>query len=95
MLAILRREVSELEALGPQANAAFRAGLADDQALFRELSSMLARPDYVHLAITLPDHPDLVPAWLKRWLARSQALQADARTQFAQAGVPACEKSLG
>lgn len=95
MLAILKREVFELQALGPQASPAFRAGLVDDQALFRELSSMLARPDYVHLALTLPGHPNLVPAWLKRWLARTHALQADARTQFARADIPACEKALG
>lgn len=95
ILATARREVSELQALGSETSASFHAGLADDQSLLTELSSMLERPDYVHLALTLPGHPNLVPAWLKKWLARTHALQADARTQFSQAGIPACEKSLG
>lgn len=56
---------------------------------------MIARPDFVQLSITLPGHPNLVPAWLKAWLARSRALIAGAHAQFAQAGIPACEKSLG
>jgi hypothetical protein len=95
ILATARREVSELQALGPETSASFRAGLADDRSLLIELSSMLNRPDYIHLALTLPGHPNLVPTWLKKWLARTQALQTDARAQFSQAGIPACEKSLG
>jgi hypothetical protein len=56
---------------------------------------MLARPDFVELSLTLPGHPELVPAWLKAWLAREKALLADAHVKFAQVGVPACETSLG
>lgn len=95
ILAIAGQEVSQLQGLGAETSASFRAGLADDRSLLTELSSMLERPDYVHLALTLPGHPNLVPTWLKEWLARTQALQADARTQFSRAGIPACEKSLG
>jgi hypothetical protein len=93
-LTIFKREVSELQALGPQLNASFQAGLTDDRSLLAMFSSMLARPDFVRLALTLPGHPNLMPAWLKEWLARTHALQGDARTQFSQAGVPACEKTL-
>jgi hypothetical protein len=94
-LAIYRREVAELRALGPQASASFRAGLAADQALLANLSSMLARPDFVRLSLTLPGHPDLAPSWLKAWLTRSRVLQAEASTRFAKAGVPACANSFG
>lgn len=96
-LAIWKREISELQKLrgSNAANAAFDAGLADDKALANELESMLARPDFVELSLTLPHHPELAPPWLKEWLARTKALQADAQTQFARAGIPACEKSLG
>ena len=93
-LAICRREVSELEALGPEASASFQAGLAADRTLLNNLSSMLARPDFVRLSLTLPGHPSLAPSWLKAWLARSRALQAEASAQFAKAGIPACTKSL-
>jgi hypothetical protein len=95
ILAIFRRELSELQALAPSAGASFRAGLADDRSLLDGLSSMIARPDFVELSLTLPGHPNLVPAWLKKWQAKEQALLADSRVQFRQAGVPACEKSLG
>jgi hypothetical protein len=95
MLAIYRRELSELEVLAPRAGESFQAGLADDQSLLAGLSSMVARPDFVRLSLTLPGHPSLVPSWLKRWLAREQSLLAKAHAQFSQAGVPACEKSLG
>jgi hypothetical protein len=94
-LAIFKREVTELQALGPRASASFRVGLADDRALLALLSSMLARPDFVQLSLKLPGHPELAPPWLKEWLARSHMRQADARRRFSQAGVPACEKSLG
>jgi hypothetical protein len=95
MLAIVRRELNELQELAPQASGSFQAGLAADQALLAGLSSMVARPDFVRLSLTLPGHPNLVPSWLKRWLAREHSLAAKAQAQFAQAGVPACEKSLG
>ncbi len=94
VLAISRREISELQALGPESTS-FQAGLAADQALLANLSSMLARPDFVRLSLTLPGHPNLVPSWMKAWLARSRALQAEASAQFAKAGIPACTKSLG
>jgi hypothetical protein len=95
LLAIVRQEVSELQALGAETSASFRAGLADDQKLLTELSSMLERPDYLHLALTLPGHPDLAPTWMKEWLTRTNSLQTDARMQFSRAGIPACERSLG
>jgi hypothetical protein len=91
---IFRRELSELEALDPP-NAAFRAGLAYDRALLRELDWILERPDFVRLSLTLPDHPELTPSWLKRWLARSKALQAHAREGFSEAGVPGCANLSG
>lgn len=94
-LAVYERGISRLEALGPAANAAFRAGLADDQALVREMASMLARPDFVQLSLTVPKDPSLAPPWLKEWLARSHELQAHAEAQFADAGVPACENLFG
>jgi hypothetical protein len=94
-LTIFEGEVSELQVLGPRGDVPFRVGLADDRTLLKELSSMLARPDFVQLSLTLPHHPNLAPAWLKEWLARSRSLQADARTQFSQAGMLACEESLG
>jgi hypothetical protein len=52
-------------------------------------------PDFVELAVTPPGHPQLEPEWLKVWLAREQGLLADARVRFGEAGLPACEKSLG
>ncbi len=96
VLAAYSREITQLGALTPPTAiaAAFRAGVADDQALVTGLRSMLARPDFVQLSVTLPGHPELMPAWLKGWLARSQALLADAHLRFAQAGMPACERSL-
>jgi hypothetical protein len=56
---------------------------------------MMARPGFVKLSLTLPGHPNLVPSWLKKWQAREQALVADAHAKFSQAGVPACEMTLG
>lgn len=95
LLAIVRRELARLQQLAPRLDDSFKAGVADDESLLAGLSSMMARPDFVRLSLTLPGHPNLVPGWLKGWLARERALQADARTQFSQAGIPACEKSLG
>lgn len=95
MLAIYRRELSELQVLAPRAGESFQAGLADDESLLAGLSSMVARPDFVRLSLTLPGHPSLVPSWLKRWLARERSLQVKAHAQFSQAGIPACEKSFG
>jgi hypothetical protein len=96
-LGVFTREVAQLQKLQPPQNIAteFHAGLTDDQTLVGLLSSILKRPDFVRLAITLPGHPELMPAWLKTWLAKSRALQANAQSSFAQIGVPACEKSLG
>jgi hypothetical protein len=54
------------------------------------LRSMLARPDFVRLAITLPGHPNLAPAWLKTWLTRSHALAADAQEHFAALHISGC-----
>lgn len=93
-LAISERGLSRLEALVPRASAEFNAGVTADRALMREFHLMLDRPDFVRLSLTLPDHPDAVPAWMKEWLARSQALQAEARARFGAAGVPACEKAF-
>jgi hypothetical protein len=95
VLAIKRRELSQLRQLAPRVGESFQAGVADDESVFAGLSSMIARPDFVKLSLTLPGHPNLVPVWLKRWMARQRALLADARTKFSQAGIPACEKSLG
>jgi hypothetical protein len=94
-LAIYRRELSQLRGLAPRASKSFRAALADDQSLLAGLSSVVARPDFVKLSLTLPGHPNLVPSWLRQWLARERALVADARAQFSQAGIRACENSLG
>jgi hypothetical protein len=94
-LAIYRREISQLEDLAPHAGESFRAGLADDRSLLTALSSMIARPDFVSLSLSLPGHPNRMPGWLRRWLARSHRLLADAKAQFSRAGIPACEKSLG
>lgn len=95
-LAAFTRATSELQKLQPTPNIAgrFRAGLADDQTLVGLFRSILQRPDFVQLSITLPGHPNLVPPWLKAWLARSKALQASANANFAQIGIPACEKLL-
>ncbi len=95
-LAVLTRATSELQKLQPPPNIAgrFRAGLADDQTLVGLFRSILQRPDFVQLSITLPGHPNLVPPWLKAWLARSKALQASASANFVQIGIPACEKLL-
>jgi hypothetical protein len=68
-IAIYRRELSQLQELAPHARESFRAGLADDQALLAGFSSMVARPDFVRLSLTLPGHPNLVPSWLRKWLA--------------------------
>jgi hypothetical protein len=96
MLAAKSREISQLDALRPSGRgaAAFSAGLQDDRALLSALSYILSRPDYAQLAVTLPGHPELTPAWLKDWLARTQALLSAARANFARAGVPGCRSSL-
>jgi hypothetical protein len=93
-LAIYRQEVAQLQELAPKAGDSFRAAVADDRSLLAGLSSMMARPDFVELSLTLPGHPDRIPGWLREWMSREQALLADARAQFSQAGIPACEKSL-
>lgn len=95
MIATWERGVARLAALEPQANAAFRAGVADDQMLLRELNRMMSRPDFLQLSLTLPGHPNLVRPWMRRWHQRVLARQAAARRHFAAAGVPACEKSAG
>jgi hypothetical protein len=95
MLALLRQELSQLQELAPRAGESFRAGLADEWAIQSGLSSMVARPDFIELSLTLPDHPNLAPRWATRWHARERALLADAQRRFSQAGIPACEKSLG
>ena len=89
------RELSQLRQLGPRIGDSFQAALAADQSLFAGLSAMIARPDFVKLSLTLPDHPNLVPSWMKKWFARERTLLAVARTKFSQAGIPACEKSFG
>lgn len=94
LLAIIGRELTGLEALAPELSSSFQAGLADDRSLLRGMNAMVARPDFVHLSLTLPGHPELVPAWMKAWLAREQALQRDAQRQFSHAGITACEASL-
>jgi hypothetical protein len=95
-LGVFTQEVNQLQELQPPQNIAtqFHAGLTDDQTLVELFSSILKRPDFVHLSLTLPGHPGRAPAWLKAWLAKSQALQANAKSSFAQIGIPACEKSL-
>jgi hypothetical protein len=59
VLAVFTREVAELHSLQAPQNIAtqFRAGLTDDQTLVGMLRSMLERPDYLKLALTLPGHP--------------------------------------
>jgi hypothetical protein len=94
-LALYSGEIADLEALAPRLNDAFRASLADDRRLLHAYDAMISRPDFVRLAVTLPDHPELAPGWLKPWLARQHALQRDAAEQFSHAGVPACERSMG
>jgi hypothetical protein len=96
ILDVYTREVDQLQALRPPPGIAgqFRAGVADNQTLVGLLGSMLQRPDFVQLSLTLPHHPALMPAWLKAWLAQSQELQANARSSFSQVGIPACEKTL-
>jgi hypothetical protein len=76
LLAVYTREITQLERLRPPAaiTPQFHAGLADDQALLAGLRSMLARPDFVELSLTLPGHPELMPAWLKAWLALGAAV---------------------
>lgn len=95
MLAILEQEVTELRALAPRAGESFRAGVDDFEALVSAFSSIIARPDFVRLSLTLPGHPERVPGWLKRWQARQQALQADGRARFSEAGIPECEQFFG
>jgi hypothetical protein len=95
LVAIHGRELSQLHQLAPRIGDSFQAGVAADQSLFAGLSAMIARPDFVKLSLTLPGHPNLVPSWMKKWLARERALLAVARTKFSLAGIPACEKSLG
>lgn len=95
VIAIDGRELSRLEALAPQESDSFQAGVAKDRKLLHGFSSMVARPDFVRLSLTLPGHPDRAPAWLNEWLAREQQLHAEAHTDFSQAEVPVCEKSLG
>jgi hypothetical protein len=63
--------------------ARFHAGLADDQTLVGLFGSIIQRPDFVQPSLTLPRHPQLAPQWLKAWLARTQALQAEAKARFA------------
>ncbi|HET9593417.1 MAG TPA: hypothetical protein VFP17_10930 [Solirubrobacterales bacterium] len=89
------RELARLRQLAPRLGDPFQDGVVADQRLFAGLSTMIARPDFVKLSLTLPGHPNLAPDWLKRWLAREQGLQALASSKFSQAGIPACEKSLG
>ena len=95
MLALRRQELSRLQELAPRLDESFRAGLADESALLSGLSSMVARPDFIKLSLTLPDRPNLAPSWVTRWHARERALLADAHRRFSEAGIPACEKSLG
>jgi hypothetical protein len=94
-LKIQRREVQRLEVLAPRLGDSFGAGVSADRSLLAGLSAMLARPDFVKLSLTLPGHPDLVPSWLREWLGRERALLARARSQFSQAGITACARSLG
>jgi hypothetical protein len=93
---VYAREVAELQGLQPPSAIAvqFRSGLAADQALLVMFRSILQRPDFVRLSLTLPGHPELVPAWLKSWLAQSEVLQARARASFSGIGLPACERAL-
>ncbi len=86
-------QVTRLSALrAPAADAAnFHAAVADDAALSGMLRSLLARADYLHLAITLPTDPGQTPSWLKAWIVRSHALSSDAQSRFAALKVPACE----
>lgn len=63
--------------------------------LLARFSAMVARPDFIRLSLILPKHPELMPTWLREWLARSHVLLSDARAQFSRAGMPACGKSLG
>jgi hypothetical protein len=95
-LTISSREIAELKTLRAPADVApaFGAALADDQELIGLLRSMIARPDYVQLSLTLPRHPNLAPPWLKTWNVRVHALTAEARAKSSQLTVPACEKSL-
>lgn len=95
VLAIFGREVAQLQRIAPELGKSFQSGVAEDQALYEGLSSMMARPDFVKLSLTLPGHPELVPAWLKRWTDREQALVAEAGARFSEAGVSACAKSQG
>lgn len=97
VLGIYRGEVAQLAALDPPAPyaSAFRTGVTDDSTLTSMLASMLARPDFVELALRLPGHPQLVPAWLTSWLQRMRAFELDARAQFAKVpGIAACQASL-
>jgi hypothetical protein len=95
LVSIYGRELSQLQQLAPRIGDSFQAGVAADQSLFAGLSAMISRPDFVKLSLTLPHHPNLVPRWMKKWLDRERALLAVARNAFSQAGIPACQKSLG
>lgn len=95
MLTIFRQQVTDLRALGPDGSASFRAGVAADEQLLAGLTSIMARPDFVRLSLTLPGHPDLVPGWLRVWQARQQDLVSTARGHFSRAGVPACAGAMG
>ncbi len=97
LLSAYGSEIKQLQSLRPTGAGAsgFEAGLNDDTALLSGLTSIMARPDYVQLAMTVPDDPALAPAWLTAWLTREQTLEAQARTGFQQADIPACRVSLG
>jgi hypothetical protein len=92
ILQLYRRTVDRLEGLAaPEAvSAEFQAGLADLRALDRQVTWMVDRPDYLQLATTLPDHPELAPAWARAWVAGLGRLNADARLRFERIGAPAC-----
>jgi hypothetical protein len=92
LLTTFNSQVTRLSALQPPAAVAstFHAAVADDTALAGMLRSLLASPDYVHLALTLPTHPGQMPSWLRTRIARTHALSSDAQSRFAALKVPAC-----
>lgn len=86
-------EVSRLSALHAPTRIAstYEKATADMRSLAASGRWIMARPDYIHLAVSLPVDHQTPPRWLTNWLSRTRALEADLRVRMSKVGVSACD----